>query len=129
MCNCEYWHLEADERVDKGERHVLGIGIWPDCGVVSMAWAVLHPRPTLLDSLCGNEEGDEDALPEREEEDSLDAEEFGYAMAKSARSERDSSDWLALTDRPEGLEILGDADPEHCEAAERFSDGTRTDGR
>jgi hypothetical protein len=103
MCDCEDGHFEADERVDEGERHVLGIGIWPHCRVVSMAWAALQPRPTLLDSLCGDEERDEDALPKREEEDSLDAEEFGCAMVESARSRRNHSHCVALTDRPKGL--------------------------
>lgn len=103
MCNCEDGHFEADERVDEGERHVLGIGIWPNCGVVSVAWATLHPLPTLFDGLGGDEEGDEDALPEREEEDSLDAKKFGCAIVESARSRRNHLHWLALTDRPKGL--------------------------
>jgi hypothetical protein len=87
MCDCEDGHFEADERVDEGERHVLGIGIWPHCRVVSMAWAALQPRPTLLDSLCGDEE----------------REEFGCAMVESARSRRNHSHCVALTDRPKGL--------------------------
>lgn len=56
-------HFKADQRVDEGERHVFRVGI----------------RSHLLDCPEGDEEGDTNALPEREEQDALDAEEFGCA--------------------------------------------------
>jgi hypothetical protein len=54
-------HLEADEGVGEAERDVLVVGVGPEFG----------------DTAELDEDGDGDRLPECEEEDAFDAEEFG----------------------------------------------------
>ena len=81
MCEGEYRHLEADERVGEPERDVLRVGV----------------RAELRDRAAGDEDGDEDRLPEGEEEDAFDAEELGHGAEGASASGSASREYT--TDR------------------------------
>jgi hypothetical protein len=74
MCEREQWHLEADEGVGEAERDVLVVGVGPEFGYTAEL----------------DEDGDGDGLPEGEEEDTFDAEEFGGWAGGSLLSVLDS---------------------------------------
>ena len=62
MGDGEKGHFDADEEVVESDRDFGGIGVRAEAG----------------DEFSGDEGGDKEGLPEGEEEDSFDAEEFRY---------------------------------------------------
>lgn len=87
MCYSEQGHLEADQRVNKGKRHVLGIGIQTDYTgqLFQRTPAVRIQLLTFLDSMHRHKERNGDTLPEREEQDALDTKEFGCTRSALLR--------------------------------------------
>ena len=63
--------------------------------------------------MYSNKQGDANTLPEREEQDSLDAKEFGYEAVSTVLT----ADSIRLTDRPERLDVGSNTNPEHRKAA------------
>lgn len=106
MRQSEEGHLEADERVGETKRDVFVVGIGTE----------------TADGTGRDEEGDDDGLPEGEEQDAFDAEEFGHRTVMEVVRIFGHSAGDTGKDAPEWFEVLGDAEPEHGKTVQAETD-------